>query len=777
MPLGTLLARVVARTGRQSVDLGSAASSADPVPWGVVSLLAAVEPAPDAVGVVLQGFAWQLFEGHPVAMVAALIVGGAGVGYLAYRATYLVEGGLASVARSLLDSIAGVRSGPAGAPAETRSSPRSEVLYASLGFLNVGVLAGILFAVRTGRPRFFGMTVIGTLTVLLTDVLVFRPFDRFGATLGARTAPLWSLVGDRRFAASALVASVGVLSTVGRGLVFFALIAVFFVSMTLHVLLGEERAGVPSNVLLVAGGGGLAVAGQALTVPYYVRTLDTFYHTTLARHIATAGFVEVTAMTRYGDLPVFHTLAAVYIQLTQLDPRLIIGALMVFLFSVVAVGGFAFVRNVTGSAVVGFLGATLLAVNTEFIGWGTQSHVQSLSFVFLAVFLLLLTKWARDIRYTLTAAVVTLAWVMTHHLSVFMSVVLISTWVGAGVLWSLYAKPSSREALWRPLQQSALLVTAVGTYWWITGLLWVPIGWITEHSPAASSGLPTEQFIIQSYTDPVALAVASVPFVLNKLHYVFFLGLCAYGLWTIVRGETRLPSHTLPKVAVGFLVAAPLYVPNPVWIVARGMAVLNRWGIMTLLFLLPIGALGLKRVATAPKRSTRVVAVAVLVFGVAFLSLGAGFTDPSLSDSVGYDKGARKHFSAGNINSGEHISQYTSDTPVRSSHAFSGYLTFEQWAAGSADRSDRFGLATVTDGQLDSEPGLTVVEYGSLRTNRIKLGVTPERSDIYDGEVVVLAPVSDERVEFSPARRNIVYHNSDTMMLYEPPEPADSGDE
>ncbi|WP_436926270.1 hypothetical protein [Halosimplex amylolyticum] len=730
-----------------------------------------------AVAVLVQQFFAQIFEGHPAAVIPVVIVGGAVVGYVSYRLVHLVEPS-ARDSRSLIGTAtSSTVLSPSSAIHMSRYEPPSEVLYAALAFLNVAVLAGIAFAVETGRPRFFGMTVIGVATVALADAMIFRPFDRIGSAAVSRTAPFWAVVTDRRFAASALLASVGVLFSVGRGLAFFSLVAVFVTSITLHVCVSDRAVvSIPASLSLLAGGAGLLLTAQVLTVPYYVRTLDTLYHTALARRIATVGSLAPAAGTRYADLPVFHTLAAVYVQLSGADPRTTIGVFFAVAFPVVVLAGYAFVRNVAGSSKIGFLGAALLAVNPEFVGWGSQAHVQSLSFVFLAVFVLLLSKWADDVRYTLTAGVVVLAWVMTHHLSVFMSVVLTAAWIGAGMLWSLLADRADRERLSRPLQQSALLVAAVGVYWWVTGLIWVPINWLTEHSTAASTGLPTEQFVIRNYETPLELAAAAVPFVLNNLHYAFFMAVCGYGLWAIVRAEDTMPRHVRPKVVVGFLVAAPLYMPNPIWMVARGMAALNRWGIMTLLFLLPVGALGLRRLAGASGRSKSVLAVALIVFAAAFVSVGAGFTDPSLSDAAGYDKGARKHFSTGNIASGEHVSRYTGDTPVHSSHAFSGYLRFEEWTGRTSERPERFGLTPVEDGRLVAEPGLTVVEYGSLRESHVKLAVTPERSEVYQDDVTVLAPVSSDEVAFRPDRENVVYHNADTMILFEP-QPAETSDD
>lgn len=650
----------------------------------------------------------------------------------------------------------------------SRYSVRAEVLYGLLALVNGSALIGLDFAANTGRPRFFGMTVIAVLAVLLLDVFLLVPGGIGGAVV-ARTRPLWIVIQDRRFAGSVLSLSVVVLLLVGRGTAHFLLVSAFFASVVVHIYLADYgRTSTTSTLGLLAGGGGLLLAAQVLTVPYYVRTLDTVYHTALARRITTVGSLAAVRTTRYADLPVFHTLASIGTQLSALEPRLLIALLFIVLFPVALVAGFVVFRNVTGRPKLALLGVAALAVNPEFIAWGTQAHVQSLSFVFLAVFLVLLTKWARDVRYAVAAGVVILAWIMTHHLSVFMAVILLSAPVGVGTLWVLVANRDYWSAIQRPLRQHTLLTVAVAVYWWLTGLVWVPVNWITRFSPAATTGLPTEQFLIQVYSNPVELALAAVPFVLEQFHYVFFLALAGYGLWTIVRAGGTLPSRVFPVAILGFLVAAPLYVPNPTWMVARGLAALNRWGIMTLLFVMLVPVLGLRRLRGDTGRSVSALGIALLVVVMVFVSITAGFTDPSLADTAGYEKGDRKYLTTENLAAADHVLEYTADTSVSTSHLFSGYLTHESWTSGANERPERFERMVVVDGRLVTRPGLTVIQHRALQEKQIKVSIKPPQSEPYPDDVTIFAPVSADDVELGLARENVVYDNADTIITFKP---------
>lgn len=822
-------------------------------------------------------------DGLSFGLIPVLLVLGAGMCYLTYR-IFTVSGSVAKRVRAL--------PGPTGRLLDVRVRVDEEDLYDALVLLNVGVLVGLFVALRIGRPRFFGMTLIAIVGVILLDVMIFatvamsgpltalgRRRDRVppegygrlrilgvaivlvvavsalvlleremiaprlrallrtavlpyiprwipvprpqqlpytvlvglvagitllvGALIGgvvgyvaarftgedpldtdggggpflststfirSLTAPRFRVVfRDRRFTVSALLGSISVLLLLGRGFVYFLVVSLFFTSMVLHIYRTDRsRQSIGSNLALIAVGAGLLMAAQVLTVPFYARTLDTIYHVSLIDRITNVGSLAAVESTRYDDLPIFHTLGSIGVQLSGLAGRSFTGVLFAVLFPSALVGGFVAFRNFTGSPTLAILGAVLLAINPEFVDWGTQAHAQSLSFVFLAVFLVVLTKWVHDLRYTLVAGVLILAWVMTHHLSVFMSLVLLSVPVVAGTLWVLVLRPDDWGLIQRPVGHHTMLTAAVLVYWWFMGIIYVPINWITRYSPAASSGLPTEQFLIQVYSTPMELALASVPFVLNRLHFVFFVALAGYGLWSIVRPGGRMPNRTFPVVVLCFLAAAPLYVPNPTWIVARGIAVLNRWGIMTLPFLLLVPALALKRLGEDSVRTESVLSVALLVLVLSFVSIGAGFTDPSLADSAGFEKGARKYFTSEDLRAGEHVLEYTTDTSVSASHGFAAHLTRRSWSKTTADPPGRFHRIEVVDGRIVTRPGLTVIQSGTLQEKAIKVRLRPSQSSLYEGDVSILVPVSAEDVDLGLERRNVVYTSAGTIITFKP---------
>jgi hypothetical protein len=657
---------------------------------------------------------------------------------------------------------------------------RESVLNGLITLLNLLAVAGLALSVANGRPRFFGMTFITLFAVVLLDAMIFIP-DKRSPEIWSADHSVWTVARDRRVAVSALLSAVATLFLVGPGLAYFLFIAVFFSSMILHVLLGDQLDAVSSvDLVLLALGAAFLLASQTFTVAYFMRAGDTVAHTAYARQIASAESITAIEATRYDDLTLFHTLAAVNIQLSSLAPRRLIGVLFVVLFPTTLVAAFCVIRNITKSAKIGLLGAALLAVNPEFINWGTRAHVQSLSFVFFSILLLLLTKWKRDIRYTALTAVIALAWTMTHHLSVFMGVVLIAGWVVVGALWSVSLDHASLERIEQPLQRYAVLTLIVGAYWWMTGLYRIPLWWITKFSPSADQGIPTGGFLIQNYSDPVALAQAAVPFLLINSHHAFMLALIGYSLWTVVRPGGKAPSDTFPKVALGAVFAVALYYPNPLWIPLRGVAVLNRWGIMTTLFVISLAALGIRRLPVVLDRSTNVATVAVLVLVTTFMLVGGGFTDPSLAQATGHEKKAQKHFTTGELAVSDHVLRHSDDASVHSSKSLKEYLPYERWVRDGPTPlpdKERFGVTNVRDGQIVVDPGLTILRQEAIRENGVKLAVVPAESRFYDAEITILTPLTSESAQVTVESENVVYQNSETSVVYEPEETETTDEE
>ena len=645
---------------------------------------------------------------------------------------------------------------------------RVRLLYVSLAALNLAALLGVAVGLYLGRMRYFGMALVALLAVALLDAIVFAAGES-RTPVRFRTGPHAdhvTVARDPRIATAALFASVFAFAVFGRGAVYFAAVAAFFSAVLVRVAYTDyDEQSVTFDLGLVVLGGVLVLASKSLGVAYYASTFDTIYHTTHARRIAAFETLAVMEPTRYDVLPLFHTVASVGLRATGLPPRTFVGVFFAVLYPLAAVTVFAVIRNVTDSPQLGLLSAAILSVNPAFLTWGAHSHAQSLSFVFLVTFLAVLSKTTLDRRHTAIAALVSVAWVMTHHLSFAMGVFLISVPVAAVSVWTLLSTIDIR--ILRPMIQRYVILVLVGVvYWTATGLLQHPVRWILRTSPAASVGVPTRNLLIQYYSEPLELLTAAVPFLLDSVHYAFFLALAGYGVWVAFRPGEHGSRWGAPLILFCFSVGALLYVPNPVWVPLRGLATLNRWGIMALPFIVLVPALGLRVVATERHGSLGTALVGVLVLALVFTSVGSGYADPSLADTAGYERGSQGYFTEEDLAAAAFVLDHSRESRVDASSLLPGYLSYTSWTTIDDDPPDRFTTVRVVDGDLSIRPGLTVVQQDALHNSRIKVLIEDPDPDIYPAGVSIYAPVSAEMIGWSEDLESVVYSDGGTVVVY-----------
>lgn len=636
---------------------------------------------------------------------------------------------------------------------------RFRLLQAVLLLLNVGVVAQLAVTMQIGRPRFFGMGIVFLGAVVLLDAFVLVPRSELRHIDWGQAT---TVVRDPRVTVVTLCLCVAVLFGFGRGLTFFGAMGVFFTQVVGRILTGNDRPGSwHFDAAALVAGTAIVIAAQTLTVAYYARVFDTIYHTTLTRRIATYGTLDVVSATRYDDLLLYHTQASVGMRITDLAPRTYGAVFFAVLYALSLVIVFALFRNVTGVTRTGLVGTALIAFNPQFIRWGTNVHAQGLNFVFLLAFLLVLSKWRPDLRMTSIAVVIAIAIATTHHLSTAMAATMITVPVLAITLWTRVSASDIgvRSVLFRYL----MLVGIVAYYWNETGIIYGAQLWLSDLSPQASAGVTTKQFLIQQYADPAALVDATVPFLLNNAHYGIFMLFAGYALWLFLRPEREELTDTALFVTVMFVFAVFLYIPNPGWLPLRGVAVLNRWGIMTLPFLL-LPAVGLNMLSTDFKNTVGSILVLVLVFGLVFTSIGGGFTDPSLADATGNEKGAQRYFSQDDIDAANFAATHHNESAVYGPTEFPGLLQCGGWTGPSPDTPGSFGQMTVEDGTIVVQQGLTIMPEDTFRTDKIKVSVVNPEG--YPDDVVVWTPVSDETADWDRERHDVVYDNGRTVIAY-----------
>lgn len=664
--------------------------------------------------------------------------------------------------------------------------PPGRAAAVALAAATVAVLAGAA-VVFTGRPRWVGLYGYVAVTVLVVDLLAIlrrRP-------LAAGTVDLVALVPTGwRAVATLLAASATALALLGRGAVLYATLTAAVTLLVVRLQTTDADALVPAREAgLACGASTLLLAAQVLPQAYHVAQGDTVKHNALVAAVAREGTAAaLPAALAYSDFPAYHVLVAAAVELAGLPARLAA-------FLVVAVGAqaaallvYGVVRRWTGSTTHGLTALALVGVNFNAIFFGVRSHPQSVSAVLFAtvVFLLVATARSNRRRTVPAVALVGAVWVVTHHLSVFMGLALLAVPVGVATAlrrWSWGGRLDADALPYGPGAAGAVVVVGVVfvTYWTVlTATVAVPVLWVLYYSPGAA-GAPS-RLVVERVGDLGPLLAEAAPFFVDNLHYAFVAVLVVAGAWRLVV-RTGPRSRRAAVLLVGATPAAVLYFPNPVWIPLRGVGTLLRWGVMTLPLLAVLPALGLAWVFDAREGGPVHAAVAVaLAAAVVFAGVGAGLSDPTLTDLAGYDKEADRTLTLAELSALSFVrTRPAADRRVYAPFGMHAHLLWYRWlaAAGRSPAADEkpgsvypYGVVAVAeaDGRLLFADGLTVVPRRKLATGAVRVRVR-DASDYYAGtdlDVLGLsATVSGEETRWSPATRDVVYANPHVVVVAE----------
>lgn len=666
------------------------------------------------------------------------------------------------------------------------SRPLGQSAAVALVAANAVVLAGAA-VVLAGRPRWVGLYGYVALAVVVVDlVTVLRRRSLFAGT----TDPIALLPTGRRAVATLLATSATALALLGRGTVFYAVLTAAVVLLLVRLQTTDADAlAAPVEAGLACAASVLVLAAQVLPQAYYVAQGDTVKHNALVAAVAREGTAgALPAALAYSDFPAYHVLVAATVRLTGLPAR--VAAFLVVAAGVQAAALFVYgvVRRWTGSTTDGLTALALVGVNFNLLFFGVRSHPQTLSLVlFSAVVFLLVATARRNRRRTVPAvALVGSVWVVTHHLSVFMGLSLLSVPVGVAAAlrrWSWGGYLDADALPYGPGSAGALAVVGVVfvTYWTLlTATVAVPIVWVLYYSPGAV-GAPS-RLVVERVDDLGPLVAEAAPFFVDNLHYSFVAVLAVGGAWRLV-GRTGPRSRRAAVLLAGAAPAAVLYFPNPAWIPLRGVGTLLRWGVMTLPLLAVFPALGLAWVFAARDGGPVHAAVAVaLAVALVFAGVGAGLSDPTLTDLAGYDKEADRTLTRAELSGLSFArSRPAADRRVYAPFGMHAHLLWYRWlaAAGSTPAADGkpatvypYGVVAVgeADGRLLFADGLTVVPRRKLATGAVRVRVR-NASAYYAGTDVetlgLSATVSGAETRWSPGTRDVVYANPDVVVVAE----------
>ena len=635
---------------------------------------------------------------------------------------------------------------------------QNSLLWITLLFVHFGLLIGVWAAVRIGRPRFFGLALYIVAAAVLVDILLIL--------CRSPTEAVMNSAQDVRVPTVFLIANVGIVALLGKGVLFYAGVTTTLVLVLLRLFAREGRANVNVGDLgLVCGSSILLLSSKIFTVSYFVSTADTINHTTAAIVLRNGGFLSAISSSRYFFFSAFHMLASTGMRFTQLSPRILMGVLVICFFQIALLAVFLFFGNWGGSNTLALIGTVLVAINISFLHYGSVAHYQSMSFVLFCVFLVLLTGRNWSVPDVTVTALIGTAWVTTHHVSVLMALGLIPVPVGYLVtqIWARGREINERATVF----MFVAFCLIFGFYWTIvTTQIREVLSWAFFGSSAAE-GLASSFYIVQPVDSAGRLLTESLPFFVDSFHYSFLLSLAVLGVIFFVTTD-KYKTTRWRLTFLGFIPAGLFYFPNPVWIPLEGLLPFNRVRLMVLPFLMLIPAAGF-RYGMRPS-GTRLHHIGVVLFTAAliFTTVTSGMTHPGFTDFAGIEKGSQEHLTDEELSTAEFTLEYLdAEQRVSSRSLLQVYLRQYAWVQEDQYADEQFDRIEVsrTDRRLVTGPGLTIVSINAFTNNGIQAQVTDiDGSQGTDSEVSI--PVYANNYQWERTNTSVVYSNGNTVIQY-----------
>ena len=390
--------------------------------------------------------------------------------------------------------------------------------------------------------------------------------------------------------------------------------------------------------------------------PLYYGDLDPIVHETFVDALTQSGTVSSGSLGIYANFPLFHVLASETAQLGGLSS---IDAMFICILigSLAGIAAFFVIcKLLFRSTVAAGIASLLLASGFEWLYIAISPRPQSLSMIFFVVLLLALCGRRIDLARAAVAVLISIAWVLTHQISVLFA---------ASFLVAMVALDRLAPRQFRVLQISPNLVLYVGV---LIGGYWLVISsfgdWLVPVVAQRLTG-----FTSYNYSQLYSLGGTSdIAFLISTLGFVPLLSLLVLGFLWLLTGNARLDGVrnwlTLSILAMAF------YVPNPLWLAPTFSGLgLDRLG-RTLEPVVAIGAsLVLGTMVGIRPGHIRLGNRGAVLTVVVVVSIAVGFTaasglrpnSDSLTDLIGVAQ-PRLYFDADEMAAVAFVQRYVPDT-------------------------------------------------------------------------------------------------------------------
>lgn len=636
---------------------------------------------------------------------------------------------------------------------------RSIIMYLLLIFITIihlSLIPGFYFAIQIGRAQFVGLLMYIVLSLAILDFAILFQIWRNRENIIYRYPHDVPTI-DGRIIASLIAISISIVTVTGTGLIFYFSISIVIILVFIRILCDDNsKIGIILNFFFITLISFCLIAARTLTVYFPADSSDSITHTAIANNIVYYESLSSFSGTRYWGYFIFHILSAMGVQITALPTRTLISVFTGILFQVVLLSVGAVVIKWCSSIRSALLVSALLGFNVQFLTWGSKAHYQSLSFVFMSVFILIIVLHLKDRRMILPGLIVAFAWLMTHHISVLMFLTIIVPTIVISI--TLGSMNINKVSLLLGLIFTILFLV----HWSLTtGTIITPLNWLLFRSPI-SQGISSTMFI-ETHEIGEELLQESISVFLSYLHLSIILAFFVIGLLVALDNCSEHKKRWIPILFSGML-AAVFYFPNPLWIPLEGALLIERWWIIMVPFAMILSSYGLQEIVNRDLNSmVSVILISVIMFLLIFASVSTGVGSPSLANIAGYEDGYQPYLTDKDreattfANSYKETDQQISGTSLTAQYAFR-----QEWQYDTDVEEETYQRVRIDgpNGKVIYNPGLTIFQVNAYYQNSIMVNIESDQSDN------IRTTGGNSNIYWEPDSENIVYTNGDTIIHY-----------
>lgn len=609
--------------------------------------------------------------------------------------------------------------------------------------------AALPVVLSIGRPRFMAFYLIAVGSMLFLDLLVVtRTYRDELLDVPSHAVRFVSL----RAVLVLLLACVALVSFGGQSSVVLLLLSLAIFS-NIVVLGNAERPGRSiASLASMIFAAVLLLWSETSKGVLFTGSGDTVGHLDTITAIVRSGSLLNLPSGRLASYPLTHIASAEAVLVSGGDVYVMSITYLQLAISCAVLFTFVTVRNLTDQRTAAIAAGVFSALPT-LVSAGSRLHYQSFSFVFSCLFIMLAVGMYR-IRADKLIFVVVSAWIVTHHVSLLLSLPFLF------ILLIAYGRNDS-DAYPRYLSFLFLSLAFVYTYY-SKGTLFGLINWVFVSNPPG--GVPGG-YSVDFYNDLFDLIRFSISDFLNYVYYIPLTAIPAAGVVLALGSRAKLTDIAEDELSL-LVATAPafiVFVPTPLWILLEGTGQLSRWfSVLAPFMIITVAITARYFIQRGFELGSRSNANLALLLLVTLLVLSAPNTG-DLNGMAGYEGEPRRYIAESEMQAIDHVVEYPNSGQVHSYTHIPRYIDSETVGGGEVD-GDRLIRVQLT-GSEGLPRGLSIISNERLSESLVSIRKCVERdtSRICSGFATISVDADSVGAGSSKA-----YTNGDTTVYWVP---------